>query len=445
MSGQHLSTQPYKGTRDFYPPEMRVRKWMFDQIRRTLAGFGFEEYDTPMLEPFELYAAKTSDEIVNEQLYWLTDRGGRKLAIRPEMTPSLARMVAARQTELAKPIRWFSIPNLWRYERPQRGRLREHWQLNVDILGGASLMLEDVEICHLAVAVLQGFGAVGEKAQFEVRINHREITNALFEQWLRIPQEKHAAVGRLLDGAHKMGPEAFSEALSKEGISSDTIEKLRRLLDPDAGAEIFRVLGDIPGAVHLQELLQKLAAVGIRSQFRFDPSLMRGFMYYTGLVLEVFDLHPDNRRALFGGGRYDNLVGLFGGQKLSGVGFGMGDVTLAHFLETHGLLPNFSQTRGIYVAHLSDSDWAGAMSLAQSLREKVQIPVVTALETQKTKKAFSTAERLGMRFIVFVGSQELASQSFSVKELSTGTVFSGSAGSLAAALRSLLANSNLPA
>ena len=168
-----LSTQPYKGTRDFYPADMKVRNWIFDRVKRTLRAFGYEEYGGPMLEPFELYAAKTSEEIVSQQLYWLVDRGERKMAIRPEMTPTLARMVAARQHELPRPIRWFSIPNLWRYERPQRGRLREHWQLNVDVFGGHA-DAEDLEICQVIVALMEGFGA---KDGYEVRLNPVSYTH----------------------------------------------------------------------------------------------------------------------------------------------------------------------------------------------------------------------------------------------------------------------------
>src|SRR4051812_25122008 len=171
-----LSTQPYKGTRDFYPDDMRIRQWMFERLRKTLQTFGYQEYDGPMLEPFELYAAKTSEEIVNEQLYWLVDRGERKLAIRPEMTPTLARMVAAQQNEIPRPIRWFSIPNLWRYERPQRGRLREHWQLNVDTFGGEP-GAEDLEIGQVIVALMEGLGA---KEGYEVRLNHRMLTDHIF-------------------------------------------------------------------------------------------------------------------------------------------------------------------------------------------------------------------------------------------------------------------------
>src|SRR3954470_12270340 len=175
-----LSTQPYKGTRDFYPEDMRIQKWIFDKMGKVVGSYGYQEYGGPMLEPFELYAAKTGEEIVNQQLYWLIDRGERKLAVRPEMTPTLARMVAGKIHEFPRPIRWYSIPNLWRYERPQRGRLREHWQLNVDVLGGDPL-LADAEVLMLALDLMKAYG--GEK-HVSIRVNNRRLMDAFFTQTL---------------------------------------------------------------------------------------------------------------------------------------------------------------------------------------------------------------------------------------------------------------------
>jgi len=427
-----LSTQPYKGTRDFYPNDMRVRNWIFSRLRKTLVSFGYEEYDGPMLEPFELYASKTSEEIVNEQLYWMEDRGGRKLAIRPEMTPTLARMVAAKQNELPRPIRWFSIPNLWRYERPQRGRLREHWQLNVDTFGGTPLA-EDLEICQVIVGIMEGFGA---RDGYEVRINHRGLTDFIFTKIVGLAPEKIPAVGRLLDAAPKLGVEKFREELAKEGLEEKGIKFLVHLLDRNAGDLLSEVLRASSHFAHLEQLLTSLKALGIAKHFRYDPSIMRGFMYYTGMVLEVYDTHPENNRALFGGGRYDNLVGNFGGAPLPGVGFGMGDVTLRNFLEIHNLLPNLKEPRGVYVAHLFDGELLAAHALAGGLRQIMgeRGPVLASLSAEKPKKIFTTAERLGSRYVVFVGPDDIKAGRFPMKDLVTGEQIQGGVQELAEAL-----------
>src|SRR5215471_4545124 len=414
------STQPYKGTRDFYPAEMSIRNWVFNRLRKTLRSFGYEEYDGPMLEPFELYAAKTSEEIVNQQLYWLVDRGDRKLAIRPEMTPTLARMIAARQNELPRPIRWFSLPNLWRYERPQRGRLREHWQLNVDTFGGEA-RAEDLEICQIVVAVMQGFGA---KDGYEVRLNHRGLIDHLLTNILAIAPDRVPAVGGLLDAAPKTGIDAFRAALESEGLTPEQTSVLTGLLAPDAAERLAKLLGEHPHYRHLTDLMQNLGALGIGARFRFDPSIMRGFLYYTGMVLETYDLHPDNNRSLFGGGRYDNLVGLYGGKPLAGVGFGMGDVTLQNFLRVHGLLPDLKKPAGIFVAHLSDAELIEAQRLAQVLRKSfaaagADVPVMTALEAEKPKRIFDAAEKLGARAVIFVGPDEVKTGRFPMKDLVT--------------------------
>lgn len=416
----NLSTQPYKGTRDFYPDDMRVRQFMFGKLRSALIRMGYEEYDGPMLEPFELYAAKTSEEIVNEQLYWLIDRGERKLAMRPEMTPTLARMVAAKQNELPKPLRWFSIPNLWRYERPQRGRLREHWQLNVDVFGGTPFA-EDLEICATIAGIMGEFGARPDGKTFEVRMNHRALTNALYIDVLQLPEEKHGAVSRWLDAAPKMKPGEFEEKLAAEGLSAGHVATLQKFLKGELPGD----LAAHPAFAHITKLLAALKDMGLAPAFRFDPSIMRGFMYYTGMVLEVFDLHPDNNRALFGGGRYDNLVGLFGGQALAGVGFGMGDVTFRNFLEAHGLLPDLKTPQGVYVAAFEDELLPQAQMLARQIREALgaasATPVMAGLSGEKPKKAFVTAEKHGCRFIVFLGGDEAARGTYPMKDTTSQT------------------------
>ncbi len=401
---QPLSSQPYKGTRDFYPEDMQIRQWMFNCARSVLRSFGYQEYDGPILEPFELYAAKTSEEIVNEQLYSLIDRGDRKLALRPEMTPTLSRMVAAKQNELPKPIRWFSIPNLWRYERPQKGRLREHWQINVDVFGG-NAFCQDLEICELIVALMDGFGA---KDGYKIKLNHRGLTLHLFSEILKLPAQKIPVVGRLLDAALKMEKQAFTKALKEEGLDPAQVQTLLSILEPQ---DISKIFLNNPEYLYLQKILNGLKSLNIDSCFELDPAIMRGFMYYTGLVFEVYDLHPENNRAILGGGRYDNLVSLFGGAPLSGVGFGLGDVTLRNFLEVRGLIPQFKKPKNLFIASVTDGEFLAVQKLAKNFREKFKefgkaVSVLTSLEAQRPKKSFQIAEKLDARAIIFVGPTE---------------------------------------
>ncbi len=300
-----LSTEPYKGVRDFYPEDMAIQNYIFDTWKEAAKEFGYVEYAASILEPAELYKAKgeRNEEIVNEQMYTFIDKGEREVALRPEMTPTLARMVAARRKGLKLPLRWFSIPNCFRYERPQRGRKREHWQLNCDIMGIAGIDAE-VEIISLAHKIMMKFGAKNE--DFEIHINSRKILEETYGKKMFF----------LLDRKEKMSDEEFQVEWSK---LSDTPYK-----DAEPNEEI-------------KQIIDALSEKGIK--VKFSSSLTRGFDYYTGMVFEVFDTNPENKRSLFGGGRYDNLLEMFGVEPLPTVGFGMGDVTMRDFLETHDLLP----------------------------------------------------------------------------------------------------------
>ena len=284
-----LGTDPYKGVRDFYPEDMAIQNYIFNTWRKVAEKFEYVEYGASILEPAELYKGKTSEEIGNDQTFSFTDRGGREVILRPEMTPTLARMIAAERKSLKFPLRWFSIPNVFRYERPQRGRRREHWQLNCDLLGIPGIEA-DVEIISLAHAILRAFGA--EEKDFEIRINSRK-------------------------------------ALPK-GVSMETIRKI------DKGEEVGIEVRETDEIRSVLDLLEKK---GIKNA-RFNQKIVRGFDYYTGIVFEVFDTNPDNPRSLFGGGRYDNLLEIFDVDPIPAVGFGMGDITLRDFLETHKLKLN---------------------------------------------------------------------------------------------------------
>ncbi len=410
-----LSTQPYKGTRDFYPADMRIQQWMFNQMRAAVSRYGYQEYDGPMLEPFELYAAKSGEEIVNQQLYWLMDRGERKMAVRPEMTPTLARMVAGKIHELPKPIRWFSIPNLWRYERPQRGRLREHWQLNVDVLGGDRL-LADAEILKLAFDLMKAFG--GEKV-VSLRVNNRKLIDHFFKNTLGLSAEAALQVTKALDARAKIGEEAYSEWLNKIGVDVSKRDQMETFFHSDFAA--IQKLVSCDGVTELTQLFELLEQSGIRQgkEITFDPMIMRGLDYYTGTVFELYDTSPENRRAMFGGGRYDNLVGLFGNHTLSGVGFGMGDVTLRHFLETHKLLPEFESSTDVFVSLPKIENRALAETIAANLREK-GLRVITPLEVGSFGSQLKLATKHEARFVILFAETELERGAVLVKDLKTG-------------------------
>lgn len=418
-----LSTQPYKGTRDFFPQDMRERTWMFGKMRETARRFGFEEYDGPMLEPFELYAAKTGEEIVNQQLYWLTDRGERKLAIRPEMTPTLARMVASKIQELPRPVRWFSIPNLWRYERPQRGRLREHWQLNADILGGDP-GLADAELLQFALALMEAFGGL---SHVRIHFNHRRLVDAYFSKVCGLSTDQAHAAGKAVDARAKLTPEKYDAWLDEIGLSAEQKAKMEQFFESDLThlADLLKAFPEAlqPGAgLHdlgqLHERLVETFGAEAKNILVFDPKIFRGLDYYTGTVFEMYDRSPENPRAMFGGGRYDNLVGLFGKHPLSGVGLGWGDVTLRNFLETHGLLPEFSSGIDVFVSLPSATFRQTGERLARELRAE-GLRVVTPLEVGGFGAQLKQASKLGARVAVLFGDAEWAQGQVLVKWLQT--------------------------
>ena len=340
-----LSTQPYKGARDFFPEDKRLQKALFSKLRQAVESFGYEEYDAPILEPLDIYLAKSGEEIVNEQTYTFTDRGGREVVIRPEMTPTVSRMVAARRQELGYPLRWYSIPNLWRYERPQRGRLREHWQLNVDLFGVADSAAE-LEMIQIVEAIYKNYGATSD--MYVIQLNSRALIDDLLLKYLALDDTQAHAIGKLIDRMHKLPRDEFiakvDAVLTAEQRAAGAVEKLLSVLDCQAIKDLPAALRSTPAVTELETVITTLQASGI-TNVRYDATLMRGFDYYTGIVFEVSNTHPDNNRSMMGGGRYDGLVGLFGVEPVPTVGFGLGDATLcncvcaADFVTWKGLGP----------------------------------------------------------------------------------------------------------
>ncbi|GAB4426570.1 MAG: histidine--tRNA ligase [Turneriella sp.] len=411
----YLSTQPYKGTRDFFPEDMRFREAMFSVMHRVVRSYGFDQIDAPIVEPLDIYLAKTSEEIVGQQIYSFTDRGERKVAIRPEMTPTVARMVAARFHETPKPIRWYSIPNVWRYEQPGKGRLREHWQLNCDLFGAASEKLGDLEILSLAVDLLRGYGA--NASQFRLYLSHRSILNGVLGGELKLPQDKWPAIARIMDKKAKVKPEAYVAMLEDEGVSALQRAELDFFLIEKL--DYLKKKYHLEGAGYVLEIMEELKMLGLDAFVEYDPSVVRGFDYYTGLVFEVFDTHPENRRSLFGGGRYNNLVGAFGKETLNAVGFGMGDVTLEDFLRAHQLLTDQPRKVDLYIALLDDKLGGHALALARKLRDR-GYSVEVSLGAAKLGKQFQEAEKKQIARVIILGEDEAASGVYAVKTLATG-------------------------
>lgn len=416
MIDMSLPTQPYKGARDFYPEDKRLQKYLFGVYRQVAERFGYEEYDAPILEPVELYKAKSGEEIVNEQTYVFKDRGDRTVVIRPEMTPSVSRMVAAKRQELAYPLRWYSIPNLWRYERPQRGRLREHWQLNVDIFGVAGLEAEH-EVIEVADGILQAFGA--KRDMYQINLNSRKLTDAIMNDYLGLNTEQAHATIKLVDRMHKMELAAFKEQL-KAILGSDgaaTTTKLLDLLKTNDPQQLPAELANHPSVTELKTLMELLGNSGI-TNLDFDVTLMRGFDYYTDIVFEMTDSDASNNRSMFGGGRYDGLVALFGVEPVPTVGFGMGDVTLQNFLETHKLLPKLKPEINMYVA-LVGNVYEPAQTVISQLRQ-AGLNLAVDISGRKADKQTRAAAKKGLQHVLFIGAEELASGQFTLKDLTTG-------------------------
>ena len=416
METPKLSVLPYKGTRDFYPQEMRLRNWFFGCIRDALETACFEEYEGPMLESLDLYAAKSGEELAKEQTYNFADRGGRNLAIRPEMTPTVARMVAGRMGELNYPLKWFSIANMYRYERPQRGRLREFWQLNVDIFG-CDTFEADLDVLQSAIAVLRAFGA--DESMFRVHINNRRFFNDVIAAIACTDAEGAKRISKVVDRRNKVTRDAYTAALAQLGLGDEQIARIDELYGMTV-SEATALCPDSEGAKELVALFDALAKCGLDRYCVFDFGIIRGLDYYTGTVFEVFDLAPENNRAMFGGGRYDNLVGLFvKNARISGVGYGMGDVTLENFLTTHGLVPDLdNQGTKVLVTRFDDVPYENYTKLTTTLQQ-AGIPTALYLGSKKFGKQIDYAVRGHYSHVLIMGGDELAAGTVKLKNLCT--------------------------
>ena len=413
---EKLSTQPYKGTRDFYPQDMRLRNWFFGVIRNVLETSAFDEYNGPMLESLDLYAAKSGEEIANKQTYNFFDRGDRHLAIRPEMTPTVARMVAGKMGELNFPLKWFSIPNMYRYEATQRGRLREFWQLNVDIFG-CDTYEADLEVITSAIRILKAYGA--DETMFTIRINNRRFFNDVVAAIAGTDEEGSRKVSKVIDRKNKVSRESYEKDLRELGLSDEQIAKIDSLYHMSV-TEATALCPDSVGSQELRLLFDALEKNGLAPYCVFDFGIIRGLDYYTGTVFEVFDNAPENNRAMFGGGRYDNLVGLFvKNAKISGVGYGMGDVTLENFLYTHNLVPeSFGAGVKVLITRFDDVPYEKYLATLDTLRDAGIVSSIY-LGSKKFGKQIDFAVKDGYTHIIVMGGDEVARGVVRLKNLST--------------------------
>lgn len=409
-----LSLSSYKGSRDLYPADMRLRNYIFAGWRKVVESYGYQEYMAPMLEPLETYAAKSGEEIANEQTYAFDDRGGRKVAIRPEMTPSVTRMIAAQRQETPLPARYYSIANFMRYERPQHGREREFWQLNFDLFGVPGLA-GDTEIIHMSHDIVKQFGATDD--MFTIKVNDRRLTNYIMVDYLGLNDEQAGRMIKLLDRFDKLPRDAF-DAQAREiiGDNADATDKLNQIIAVTS-------LDTLPDAVKnsdvvkpVIEVLDNLRQLGVNNAV-YDPRLMRGFDYYTGIVFEAFDEAPENRRAMFGGGRYDGLVAMFGVETLPVVGAAPGETMFIEFLRVHNLIPELLPTVTIYVIPLTDE-----ISVGKHVADLRQAGVNVAIDTtdRKMDKKMKAAVKQGAKWLIFIGEEEARSGQFQLKNVATG-------------------------
>jgi histidyl-tRNA synthetase len=420
---------PPKGTRDFYPEEMAIREHIFASWEKTCRRYGFEKFDAPAFEQLELYTQKSGEEI-EKQLYSFADKGGRMMALRPELTPSLARMVATRGNSLKKPVRWFSIPRLFRYERMQRGRQREFFQLNMDILGIAE-SVADAELVAAVVATMTDLGF--DASDFSVRISSRNLLEQLFLR-AGVPQDRLAALYGALDKRHKMPAEAFMQTLANALGEQKLADSVLGLLEMQDFSDIMRTYGDLSAVRALDELFELLDLYGMTPFIEFDISIVRGLAYYTGTVFEVFD-RKRSLRAIAGGGRYDRLVSLYGGPDTPAVGFAAGDVVLGELMKEKGILPGPQSRSAVFIVSIGSVKTA--IETARILRD-AGIGCEFSLKSTGVGKQLKQADAAGSRLVVFVGGEEEQRGEVKLKDMGTGNESTVASAELLEAVRSRL-------
>ena len=424
-----ISTSPYKGTKDFYPKDQAIQNFIFDKWKKVAQSHGFEEYQTPVIEPAEIYEAKSGEDVGKKELFTFQDLGERNISLRPEMTPSVTRIVAGKYKELPKPIKYFSIGSFYRNERPQKGRNREFWQINADIFGDSSIY-SDLEIITLSLDIMKEFKA--PKNSFKIFINHRALIDGFLTE-LQISSDNKIQTIRIIDKFEKLSPAIFKQELEKI-VSEEVAEKIQKFLSLNSQdlENIFPNLRENTGFKELADLIKILKNLNIESNIVFKPSLVRGFDYYDGLVFEVFDNNPDNLRSLFGGGRYNGLANIFGQQNFPAIGFAVGNETFRIFLENWNLIPDQKSILnkkqiGIFAIKNHDNQSENKTLLEQvfitanEIRNLIpDVFLDTILEPKNTSAGLDYISNKGYDFAIILGSDEIRDKKITIKNMETG-------------------------
>ena len=405
-----IDLQPVKGTRDFFPDEMRLRNWLFEVWRNVSEQAGFEEYDTCVLEHEELYVRKTGDEI-SKQLYSFEDKGGRRLSLRPEMTPSLARLVLQQKKSLSFPIKWFSMPQCFRYERMTKGRRREHFQWNADIIGQHEVVAE-AEILMLLISACESMGL--STNDFRVFINDRRILNAILSQ-INVPQVLHSEVMVIMDKRDKIPPEALSKMLEEMRMTTKQVGQLNEYLSKSDLEELSENLKNTEGIEELQHLMKLMETAGYKNYLQFDISIVRGLSYYTGAVFEV-NSPEKQHRAICGGGRYDSLLSTYGGETVPAVGFGFGDVVVLDVLKELERFPELPRKLDYTIIPFANEQIGTALKIAAELRLQGST-VDCNFSMKKMKKMMQQAHESGAAKAILLFPDELSDDKVVIRDM----------------------------
>ena len=405
-----IDLQPVKGTRDFFPDEMRLRNWLFEVWRNVSEQAGFEEYDTCVLEHEELYVRKTGDEI-SKQLYSFEDKGGRRLSLRPEMTPSLARLVLQQEKSLSFPIKWFSMPQCFRYERMTKGRRREHFQWNADIIGQHEVVAE-AEILMLLISACESMGL--STNDFRVFINDRRILNAILSQ-INVPQVLHSEVMVIMDKRDKIPPEALSKMLEEMRMTTKQVGQLNEYLSKSDLEELRENLKNTEGIEELQHLMKLMETAGYKNYLQFDISIVRGLSYYTGAVFEV-NSPEKQHRAICGGGRYDSLLSTYGGATVPAVGFGFGDVVVLDVLKELERFPELPRKLDYTIIPFANEQIGTALKIAAELRLQGST-VDCNFSMKKMKKMMQQAHESGAAKAILLFPDELSDDKVVIRDM----------------------------
>jgi len=419
MKDKIISNQEVKGTKDWLPEEMNIRKYIFDKWRQVCLSYGFVEYLTPILENADIYRAKSGEDIGGKELMVFVDQAGRELAIRPEMTPSVVRMVSKIYNTSPKPLKLFSIANFVRNEKPQRGRNREFWQLNCDIFGDNNF-LSELEILQMSLDLVLAFNP--PKNSFTLKLNHRGLINYLFDS-IKLEDSQKILVMRLMDKYSKMTGDELISKMEGLGLNNEQIDKVLKFITVSSLEELIKNNPEVEETSAfklLSEIIAKLKKLGYGEYVKFSPEVIRGFDYYDGLVFELFDNHEDNNRAMFGGGRYNGLANIFGGESFSAIGFAPGDETFKLFLESWNILPEISVKSEIYyLPILSESLEEDVLFLSNNLRKEGKF-VEISFNAIKMSKALEYADKNKIGYVIVLGEDEFKKGEYKIKNMKTG-------------------------